>query len=140
MDAAASVNRPDDPPHDPIQTSWVDLGQSMEPKHQHASPSPTDATLPKVSQYVEELSDDLRTISLDIHDHPQLRWKEKHAHDVMTEYLRRQEGWKVTPSAYGIETAFVASFEGCAKGPVVTFNAEYGTHKTCQARRFAPEI
>lgn len=78
-----------------------------------------------VDEHVESLSDDLRQISLSIHDNPELQYKEYHAHKVLAEYLEKQR-WQVTPSAYGIETAFVAVFDTGKKGPVVSFNAEYG--------------
>ena len=82
--------------------------------------------LDAISQAVEELNSDLRTISLDIHDTPELQYKEFHAHKILTEYLSKQEGWVVTPSAYDIKTAFVAVYDSGSKGPVVSFNAEYG--------------
>jgi metal-dependent amidase/aminoacylase/carboxypeptidase family protein len=78
-----------------------------------------------IDGHVETLSEDLRHISLSIHDNPELQYKEYHAHRVLTEYLSKQD-WKVTPSAYGIETAFVAVYDTGRKGPVVSFNAEYG--------------
>lgn len=87
--------------------------------------SHSEAYLDLISQYIEELSEDLREISLSIHDNPELQFKEYHAHRLLTGYLRKQDGWGVTPSAYGIETAFVASFDSGERGPVVSFNAEY---------------
>ena len=78
-----------------------------------------------ISQHIEDLSDDLRHISLTIHDNPELQFKEYHAHRVLTEYLKKQDGWKVIPSAYGIETAFVATYDSGKEGPVISFNAEY---------------
>lgn len=82
--------------------------------------------LDDVSSHIESLSEELRQISLSIHDHPELQYKEFHAHRVLTEYLSTQAGWEVTPSAYNIETAFVAVFDTGREGPVVSFNAEYG--------------
>jgi hypothetical protein len=76
--------------------------------------------LSAISDFVDELSQDVRTISLEIHDHPELQYKEHHAHKVLTEYLRIQSGWSVTPSAYGIETAFVATYDSKKAGPVVS--------------------
>lgn len=87
--------------------------------------SPTDF-LGHISTHLETISGDLRQISLSIHDDPELQYKEFHAHKVLTEYLQDQHGWVVTPSAYGIETAFVAVHDTGRKGPVVSFNAEYG--------------
>ena len=90
-----------------------------------AETSLSNGYLDLISQYIEDLSEDLREISLSIHDNPELQYKEYHAHRLLTEYLKKQDGWNVTPSAYGIETAFVASFDSGDKGPVVSFNAEY---------------
>jgi hypothetical protein len=85
--------------------------------------------LDQISNLVDGLSESLRVISLEIHDHPELQYKEYHAHKVLTEFFSKQEGWKVTPSAYGIDTAFVAVFETHKSGPTVSFNAEYGMIK-----------
>ena len=78
-----------------------------------------------ISRTIEQASDDLRRISLTIHDDPELQFKEFHAHEVLTDYLKGQSGWDVTLSAYGLKTAFVAIFDSKKKGPVVSFNAEY---------------
>lgn len=87
---------------------------------------PTTHYLNYISTRIESLSQDLREISLSIHDNPELQYKEFHAHKVLTEYLSRQTGWEVTSSAYGIETAFVAVYDTGRKNVVVSFNAEYG--------------
>lgn len=81
--------------------------------------------LHSISQHIEDISDDLRRISLTIHDNPELQFKEYHAYKTLVQYLSQQNGWKVTGSAYGIETAFVAVFDTWKEGPVVSFNAEY---------------
>lgn len=79
-----------------------------------------------VTAYIDGITDELRTISLSIHDNPEQRFKERHAHALLTSYLQKQPGWTVTPSAYGLETAFVAVFNGRKARPVVSFNADYG--------------
>jgi metal-dependent amidase/aminoacylase/carboxypeptidase family protein len=86
----------------------------------------SDDFLDDISSAIEDLSSDLRSISLSIHDHPELQYKEFHAHQALTEYLAKQKGWEVTPSAYDIKTAFVAVYDSGKRGPVVSFNAEYG--------------
>lgn len=115
-----------------ISDGWVVVndvhqhsGQRLSPK---LLPPSTGDLLSQVSRIIEDMSDELRTISLNIHDDPELRFKERHAHDLLTSFVRSQDGWEVTPSAYGLETAFVAVCEGSASGPVVSFNAEYGSH------------
>ena len=79
-----------------------------------------------ISEYIAGVSGSLRTVSLEIHDNPELSYKETHAHKVLVEFMQKQHGWEVTPSAYGITTAFVAVYESGVKGPAVSFNAEYG--------------
>ncbi|KAK3706098.1 hypothetical protein LTR37_012925 [Vermiconidia calcicola] len=103
----------------------IDHGLVMVGKEDFGESNGGNDYLDSISSHVEELSSDLRSISLDIHDHPELQYKEYHAHRVLTEYLKKQHGWNVTPSAYNIETAFVAVYDTGKKGPVVSFNAEY---------------
>lgn len=100
----------------------------------HGNPSfpasPKDH-IPLITHTIASLTPSLRSLSLAIHDDPELRYKEVHAHELLTEFMRKQreergQEWHVTPSAYGVGTAFVAVFEGEGEGPVVSFNAEYG--------------
>lgn len=78
-----------------------------------------------VSDYVDSIKDDLWSINKNIHDNPELGYKEVKAHKLLTDFMAEQEGWNVTRSVGGIETAFMAVFEGSGDGPVVSFNAEY---------------
>ncbi|PKC58966.1 putative amidohydrolase [Rhizophagus irregularis] len=79
---------------------------------------------------IDDKSEDLRSISLKIHENPELEYiylafKEIFAHNLLVEYLKDQ-GFKVTPSAYGLETAFVAEFTSKGgEGRVISFNSEY---------------
>ena len=91
--------------------------------------------LDAICEQIEGISDDLRQISISIHDDPEVQYKEYHAHKILTEYLMKQSGWKVTPSAYGIETAFVAVYDSGKKGAVASFNAEYGTLDTLKPEK-----
>ncbi|KAF9355086.1 hypothetical protein BGX34_010658 [Mortierella sp. NVP85] len=50
---------------------------------------------------------DLRNLSLQIHDNPELGYQEHFAHKLLTDYLENQ-GFNVTRHACGIETAFIA--------------------------------
>jgi amidohydrolase len=58
-----------------------------------------------------------------IWENPELGYQEFHAHKVLTDYLEDQ-GFNVTRSAYGLETAFRAEFSN-GEGRTVSFNAEY---------------
>lgn len=81
-----------------------------------------------ISQHISSLTPSLRHLSLTIHDNPEVRNKEYIAHEALTKFMSEQKGqkWDVTPSAYGIGTAFVAVFDSGKEGSVVSFNAEYG--------------
>ncbi|KAF8522907.1 amidohydrolase [Hysterangium stoloniferum] len=72
---------------------------------------------------VDELNDDLRNLSLLIHDHPELMFQEKFAHDTLTTYMAAQ-GFTVTPHYLGLETAWRASFKNGTGGPVLGVNSE----------------
>ncbi|KAF9638355.1 putative peptidase m20 protein [Lasiodiplodia theobromae] len=77
-----------------------------------------------IGNYIDTKADTLWPINKKIHDNPELGYKEYIAHETLTSFLKTQKGWQVTPSAYGMETAFVAVFDSGKKGPVVSFNAE----------------
>lgn len=84
--------------------------------------------LDDISQAVNDLSEDFWPINKKIHDNPERGFKEFIAHDALTQFMRGQSGWVVTPSAYGMATAWVAVFDTGRRGPVVSFNAEMGEH------------
>lgn len=79
-----------------------------------------------ISKCIDEWSSTLRPISLKIHDNPELNYKEHVAHATLVAFFQSLKGWEVVPKAYGINTAFIAMFDSGRKGPVVSFNAEYG--------------
>ena len=87
-----------------------------------------------ISEYVESISETLRPVNLKIHDNPELNYEEFIAHETLTKFMRTRKGWKVTPSAYGIATAFIAEYDSGKKGPVISFNAEYGMHPVLVTR------
>lgn len=58
---------------------------------------------------IDAADKDLRQLSLDIHDHPELGYQEHHAHKVLTDYLASQ-GFHVTRHACDIDTAFIAEY------------------------------
>ncbi|KAF6832204.1 peptidase M20 (amidohydrolase) [Colletotrichum plurivorum] len=80
--------------------------------------------LSEIRSIVAELADDLWPVNKKIHDNPELGYEEYIAHDALTSFMRTRPGWKVTPSAYGMKTAWVAVWDSGKKGPVVSFNAE----------------
>jgi amidohydrolase len=58
-------------------------------------------------QVIDEASDELRALSLDIHAHPELNFEEVHAHRALTDYLQGK-GFAVTRGAFEMPTAFQA--------------------------------
>lgn len=94
----------------------------------HADVPATDAPphLDEISSFVDDIADSLWPVDKKIHDNPELGYKERIAHKALTEFMERQPGWKVTKSAYGIETAWVAVFDSGKKGPVISYNVEMG--------------
>jgi hypothetical protein len=84
--------------------------------------------LDDISSYVDRIADELWLVNKKIHDNPELGFKERIAHQALTRFMESQPGWKVTRSAYGMETAWVAVFDSGRKGPVVSFNVEMGVY------------
>ncbi|KXJ93023.1 aminobenzoyl-glutamate utilization protein B [Microdochium bolleyi] len=81
--------------------------------------------LEEISDFLDAASDELWKVNRAIHENPELGYKEYKAHDLLTYFLEGRDGWNVTRSTHGIETAFAAVFKGSGDGPVVSFNAEY---------------
>lgn len=73
-------------------------------------------------QAIDQISEDLRSISLSIHGKPELGFEEQHAHQVLTDYLA-ENGFAVTRGAYEMPTAFRA-VAGSGQ-PVVAVLCEY---------------
>lgn len=57
-----------------------------------------------------------------IHEHPELNYEERFAHDLLTEVLAA-EGLSVERSAFGLDTAFVA--RAGSRGPTIAVLCEY---------------
>ncbi|KAG9289558.1 hypothetical protein G9A89_002331 [Geosiphon pyriformis] len=85
-----------------------------------------------VDSAIEEISKELRDLSLQIHSHPEISSQERFAHKILTDYLQ-SKGFTITRHAYNLETAFRAEFVNeldqdphiSRKRPVVSFNSEY---------------
>ncbi|KAI9499227.1 hypothetical protein BDB00DRAFT_224110 [Zychaea mexicana] len=76
-----------------------------------------------VANAIDNVSDELRTISLDLHEHMETGMKEFHAHKLLTDYLEGK-GFTVTRHAYGMETAFTAEYSN-GPGKRIAFCSEY---------------
>jgi metal-dependent amidase/aminoacylase/carboxypeptidase family protein len=54
---------------------------------------------------------------------PELAFEEHIAHDTLVDYVR-DAGFQVTPHAFGLETAWKATFSHGHGGPVIGINSE----------------
>ena len=99
-------------------------------KDTHEVPEYAAAAPPGLSDIgaaVDGLAEELWPVNKKIHDNPELGFKEFIAHETLTTLMRSKAGWKVTPSAYGMATAWVAAYDSGKRGPVVSFNVEMGS-------------
>ncbi|KAL8279430.1 hypothetical protein RQP46_008242 [Phenoliferia psychrophenolica] len=94
------------------------------------SSTPASASLPvprldveTLEAAIDEIDDDLRTLSIAIHASPEIAWEEHGTHNMLCTFLEAK-GIAVTRHAYGLETAWEATFELGTSGPVVGFNSE----------------
>ena len=83
-----------------------------------------DQAKSKVTEAVDRLADDLEKISLQIHGHPELCFKEEKASGWLSDFLEKQ-GARVERGVGGLPTAFRATIEGVKPGPTVAIMAEY---------------
>ncbi|GAA5962369.1 hypothetical protein JCM8115_001467 [Rhodotorula mucilaginosa] len=81
-----------------------------------------------VKKHIRDVEDDLRELSHSIHSNPELGWNEHHAHKVLTDYMEKQDGFKITRHAYDLPTAWSAVFKSSAAkdddAPTIGFNSE----------------
>jgi amidohydrolase len=61
----------------------------------------------RAREVIRSVSGEMRELSMFIHDHPELNFREYEAHKRLTGYLE-DKGFAVTRSAYGMDTAFEA--------------------------------
>jgi len=78
--------------------------------------------LDTIEAKIKELDGELRTLSLDIHAHPELGFEEFHAHDVYTEFMIKH-GFEVTKH-FHLETAWQATFTHGNGGHTIGINSE----------------
>jgi amidohydrolase len=78
----------------------------------------------RVTEAVDRLADQLEGLSHRIHGHPELAFREEHAHDWLTEFLAKH-GAMVERGVGGLPTAFRATVPGTGPGPTIAIMAEY---------------
>ncbi|UZJ51112.1 hypothetical protein CBS101457_000432 [Exobasidium rhododendri] len=84
-----------------------------------------------IESRISSLDKELRDLSLQMWSFKEIQWQEHKTHDLFVKYLKKQPNWKVTPHAYGLETAFAAEFTHTPKGaashanlPTIGFQSE----------------
>ncbi|KAF8141560.1 hypothetical protein EV363DRAFT_1308441 [Boletus edulis] len=72
---------------------------------------------------IDTIDSALRSLSLSIHDHPELMFEEHYAHDTLTEFME-SHGFLVTRHYLGLQTAWRAEFTHGKGGRTIGVNAE----------------
>jgi len=78
----------------------------------------------EASCVVDQLKEELIKLSKDIHDNPELAFKEYKASRWLSSFLEK-EGFSVKRNVAGMETDFLASFSAKDGGPTIAILAEY---------------
>lgn len=89
-----------------LESSWW---RDDKPPPYHNAPARSPAFVHTVNDTLASLDGELRGISLQIHSHPELAWKEHYAHDVLTAFMAKH-GFQVTKHYLGLDTAWRAEF------------------------------
>lgn len=105
VDGFVLVPRPD-------EAEWLD---ENEPEYLHA-----------LSDIVDRLAEELWPLNCLIHDNPELAYKEYKTHDALVKFMQTRKRWTVTPSAFGLDTAWKAVYDTGRPGSSISFNAEMG--------------
>ncbi|KAF5350648.1 hypothetical protein D9756_008714 [Leucocoprinus leucothites] len=110
------------------QQTWTNDVWRPEDK---AKPAPSDPhperiykpeVLLTIEEKINELSEELRALSLDIHAHPELGFEEHYAHDAYTKFMKKH-GWNVKEHHH-LDTAWEATFEHGQGGRTIGVNSE----------------
>ncbi|KAK8030265.1 Peptidase M20 domain-containing protein 2 [Apiospora rasikravindrae] len=105
----------------------VDVDDFVVVTHQDVAPSAPQSApryLPDINDAIDRVTERLWEVNNKIHDNPELGYEEFIAHETLTTFMKGIDGWNVTPSAYGLKTAWTAVWDSGKKGPVVSFNCE----------------
>ena len=78
----------------------------------------------QISERVDEIREEIRGISHEIHENPELGNEEFHSVELLTGLLKKY-GFGTETGICGMPTAFIASYKGSKPGPVIGYLAEY---------------
>ena len=82
------------------------------------------AAYARIEARIDAVFPRLKEISLAIHGHPELCFQEHFACGLLAAFLK-DEGFSVSGSPGGLDTAFLAEKKGRGEGPTIAFTAEY---------------
>lgn len=78
--------------------------------------------LDAIEATVANMDAELRALSLDIHDHPEIMWQEHRTHDVLTDFFEKK-GFEITRH-YFLDTAWKATYSHGSGGRTIGVNCE----------------
>lgn len=100
---------------------------TVDPPPQYLDASSSVRSMSAVMSILEStmqaLDNDLRTLSLQIHDHPELMFEEHYAHDTLCDFME-SHGFVVTRHYLGLDTAWRAQFTHGKGGRTLGINSE----------------
>ncbi|KAN0093250.1 hypothetical protein V8E55_004034, partial [Tylopilus felleus] len=103
------------------------MGNGLDPPPAYSGTLPQlddkDTFLTTIANAVDAIDPALRSLSLSIHDHPELAFEEHFAHDTLTEFME-SHGFTVTRHYLGLETAWRAEFTHGKGGRTIGINSE----------------
>ncbi|PBK99551.1 amidohydrolase [Armillaria gallica] len=101
---------------DPVPTYSPPQGPELDPFQRQEFVGIVNPTL-------DSLSSSLRQLSLKIHDHPELGFEERYAHDLLCAYMETH-GFQVTRHYLGLDTAWRAEYTHGKGGSTLGINSE----------------
>ncbi|KAL1733992.1 hypothetical protein EV714DRAFT_245828, partial [Schizophyllum commune] len=117
---ACALDGPADFAYAPEETWWRD---DKLPPYIGGLEAPAPSFVQTVNDVLDGLDSELRELSLQIHSHPELGYKERFAHDTLTTFMAKH-GFTVTKHYLGLDTAWRAEYTHIGGGRVLGINAE----------------
>ncbi|KAF5350281.1 hypothetical protein D9758_007803 [Tetrapyrgos nigripes] len=108
-------------------SQWWISDQSISPPpytpHSASASSATEDAWKIIDETTDTLDPQLRKLSLQIHDHPEIMFHETYARDVLSAFMG-EHGFEVTTGYLGLPTAWKAEYSYGSGGRVVGINSE----------------
>ena len=84
----------------------------------------SNAMYESIVRKIDSVQEELGTLALALHEHPELSFQEHFACQTLSDILEKH-GYQVKKNVAGMETAFIGEMRGKADGPTVAILAEY---------------